>query len=36
MKIPLLPIAIVALIAIFSCQFMSKKKEKYVCATCLT
>lgn len=32
MKI-LLPLAVVALIAIFSCQFMPKKKEKY-CPNC--
>lgn len=33
MKI-LLPLAVVALIAIFSCQLMPKKKEKYMCPTC--
>lgn len=32
MKI-LLPLAVVALITIFSCRFMSKEKEKY-CTAC--
>ncbi len=33
MKNILLPIAIIALLVIYSCQFMPKKKESY-CAKC--
>lgn len=35
MKKLLLPLAIVALITIFSCQFTPKKKEPYICTACM-